>query len=214
MDAPLTRSRCFSRLFTLALLLGLVSAVHAQNFSFEYNTSVNSNLVPVVSGSTIAAAPTAVGASSTVTLLVINGTNANWTISNASATGAAFALAQNPVGTVDVSGAQVALSVTFAPATAGNLTGGLSLTLLNGSQSQVFNFFLAGVGQQPDFITSYILQPTGNQVAIATGGTLSFPSTMTSVPPPPPHLSFPIAGRGRASSIPSTSPAARSPSPA
>jgi Abnormal spindle-like microcephaly-assoc'd, ASPM-SPD-2-Hydin len=176
MDAPLTSSRCFTRLFTLALLLGLVSAVHAQNFSFFVNSTAN----PVAPNSDITASPTAIGASSKVTLLIVNGSNASWTISQANLTnltGTAFALTPNPVGTVDGAGATVLVPITFAPATAGSLNGTLTLTLASGSETQVFNFFLVGVGQQPSFITSYILQPTGNQVAIATGGTLSFPST-------------------------------------
>ncbi len=170
-------TRCFSRLFTLTLLLGLASAVQAQSFSFEYRTSVSSSLVPVLPSSDVTAPPTSVGASSTVTMLVINGTNFSWTVSQAAVTGAGFALAQNPVGTVDVSGGTILVPITFAPTTAGNLNGALSLSLTSGSQTQVFNFFLAGVGQQPTFLTSYILQPAGNQVAIATGGTLTFPST-------------------------------------
>ena len=175
MDAPL--NRWSSRLVPLALLLGLAGVAHAQNFSFEYRTSANSNVVPVLSGGDITAPATPISSSSTVTFLIISDNNANWTISQASVTGSSFALAQSPIGTVVTAGATVPVQITFAPTTAGVVSGALNITLASGTTSQVASFVLQGTGEQPNFLTSYILQPTGNQVAIANGGTLTFPST-------------------------------------
>src|SRR5262249_60482052 len=66
---------------------------------------------------------------------------------------------------------------TFAPASPGTLTGTLAFAATSGTQAQNYTFSLTGIGLQPNFITSYILQPAGNQVAVGNGGTLTFTPT-------------------------------------
>jgi Abnormal spindle-like microcephaly-assoc'd, ASPM-SPD-2-Hydin len=157
--------------------LGLAAMAQAQNFSYAYRTSASSTLQQVTPNSDITAPPTSVGLSSTVTLVITNGSASTWTLDQAMVTGSAFKLTLNPSNTPIPSNATTLLSFTFTPASPGNASGTLGLSFSSSGQSITQNFFLAGTGQQPNFITSYILQPTGNQVAIANGGTLAFPGT-------------------------------------
>lgn len=157
--------------------LGLAAVGHAQTFTYSYRTSVNSTLQQVTPNSDITAAPTNVGQSSTVSLIITNGGTSTWTLNQAALTGSAFKLTLDPSNTPIPPNATTLLSFTFAPTAAGNASGTLSLSFSSGTQAISQVFFLSGTGQQPNFITSYILQPTGNQVAIANGATLAFPGT-------------------------------------
>jgi hypothetical protein len=158
--------------------LGLAAVGQAQNFTYSYRTSVNSTLQQVAPNGDIVAPPTGIGLSSTVTLIVTNNSTNTWTLNQAIVSGsAAFKLTLDPSGTPIPPNATTLLSFSFTPTTAGNLGGTLNLSFGSGTQTLPQSFFLSGVGQQPNFITSYIMQPTGNQVAIANGATLAFPGT-------------------------------------
>ncbi len=169
-----------NRAAVLAAILGVAAAAQAQNFTYQYRTSVSSALVTVSPNSDITAAPTGLGLSSTVTLVITNAGTSSWTLSQDTITGAAYKITQDPGGTVLPPNSTALLSFIFTPATAGANTGTLSLLLTSSGQSAPQTFFLTGTGQLPNFITSYILQPAGNQVAISNGGTLAFPATNTS----------------------------------
>jgi hypothetical protein len=89
-----------------------------------------------------------------------------------SVAGQGFSLqSQNPVAITG--GATVAISVIFSPTVVGNASA--TLTLSGGSQNFSFNLSGAGiVPQTPQFTTSYIAGPNGNEVAVGNGGTLNF----------------------------------------
>ena len=157
--------------------LGLAAVGQAQNFTYAYRTSVNSALQQVTPNSDITAAPTNVGQSSTVSLIITNASTATWTLNQTALTGSGFKLSVDPSNTQIPPNASTVLTFTFAPTSAGNASGTLTLSYSSGTQALSQVFFLSGTGQQPNFITSYILQPTGNQVAISNGTTLSFPGT-------------------------------------
>jgi hypothetical protein len=164
----------------LLAALGLAAVGQAQNFTYSYRTSVNSTLQQVTPNSDITAPPTGIGLSSTVTLIITNGSAATWTLNQATLAGSpAFKLTLDPSNppTAIPPNATALLSFSFTPTAAGTLSGTLNLSFSNGGQTLPQSFFVTGVGQQPNFITSYILQPTGNQVAIANGATLAFPGT-------------------------------------
>lgn len=173
MEAPVKRRV----LVLLVACIGLAATANAQNFSYAYRTSVSSTLVPVSPNNDITAAPTGVGQTTTVTLVITNGSTGTWTLNQATITGAAFKLTTDPTGASIPSNATTSLQFTFSPTAAGPASGTLSLQFSSGAQTLPQNFFLSGTGQQPNLITSYILQPSGNQVAIANGGTLTFPGT-------------------------------------
>jgi hypothetical protein len=158
-------------------VLGLAAAAHAQNFAYAYRTSVNASLQQVYPNTDIVAPPTTVGQSSTVTLVISNAAPETWNLNQVALSGAGFSLIGNPSSTPIAPNANALVSFTFAPTTVGAAAGTLTLTFGNGPTTLTQNFFLAGTGQQPNFNTSYILQPTGNQVAIANGATLTFPGT-------------------------------------
>lgn len=161
----------------LLAAVGLAATAHAQNFTYAYRTSVNSTLQQVTPSSDITAPPTGVGLTSTVTLVITNASTSGWMLSQATVTGSAFKLTVDPSGTPIPPNASALLSFTFTPASAGNASGSLTLNFTNGAQTLGQNFFLVGTGQQPTFLTSYILQPSGNQVAISNGTPLTFPGT-------------------------------------
>jgi hypothetical protein len=157
--------------------LGLAAVGQAQNFTYAYRTSANAVLQQVAPNSDIIAPPTSVGQTSTVSLIITNGSGTAWTLNQATVTGSSFKMTVDPSNTTIAPNATALLSFTFTPPAPGNASGSLGLNFSSGTQSLSQIFFLSGVGQQPNFITSYILQPTGNQVAIANGATLAFPST-------------------------------------
>ena len=162
-----------------AVLFGVAAAAQAQNFTYQYRTSANSTLTTVTSGSDITAPPTGLGLTSTVTLVITNSGTGTWTLTQDTISGAAYKITQDPAGTAIPPGSATTLTFSFTPATTGANSGALSFVLTANGQSVPQNFLLTGTGQQPNFITSYILQPNGNQVAISSGGTITFPATNT-----------------------------------
>jgi hypothetical protein len=159
------------------LALGLAASLHAQtNFSFTYRGSASSGLVAVDPNGQIQAAGTAVGSTTTITLIIGNNTNNSWNLGNVAVTGSAFKVASG--GNTQIgSGLTTQITITFSPTTAGTATGTLNFPLTSGTQVQSFTFSLTGAALQSSFITSYIVQPAGNQVAVGNGGTLTFPGT-------------------------------------
>src|SRR4051794_17851474 len=77
----------------LVVALGMTANVHAQaNFSFTYRSAPTSGLVAINPNGQIEAAATAVGSTSTVTLIVANNTNSTWNLGDVTVTGSGFKL--------------------------------------------------------------------------------------------------------------------------
>jgi hypothetical protein len=160
-----------------AAVAGLATSVYAQaNFSFTYRASATSGLTGVNPNGQIEAAATAVGASTTVTLLIANNTNTSGSIGDVTVNGGAYKLVSGNNSQIG-GGATAQIVVTFAPTSAGPAAGTLIFPLISGQQVQIFSFSLTGNALQPNLITSYIVQPAGNQVAVGNGGTLTFTPT-------------------------------------
>jgi hypothetical protein len=106
----------------------------------------------VASGSTLAANPGSVnfgnvgdGTDSSLTTSLTNNGNSNITISGVAVTGAGFSASSVPNGTVLTPGQSVTLTVTFAPTTAGAVSGA-SVTITSNATNSPTTISLSGTG--------------------------------------------------------------------
>jgi hypothetical protein len=159
----------------LLVILGYAVTAAAQQFSFGYRTSANANPVGIQANGELDAAPTNVGQSSSLTLIIINNTTATWSVTNATTNGPVFKVSGGAAPIAP--GASGLIPVTFSPTTGNTVTDDLNVQLANGSQNVTYDFVLKGTGLKPNFIPSYILNPNGNQIALSPGASISFPNT-------------------------------------
>jgi len=125
----------------------------------------DSTTLVVQPGQSISFPDTNVGSTANLTLLIANNGNGPGTITAISVAGSGFQIANTPFlpATLAV-GAQTQLTLTFAPTTPGNATGGLKIG------DDTFN--LAGVGIGPLLTYAYTIGSTNSPVS--TGGTILF----------------------------------------
>ncbi|HLG98166.1 MAG TPA: choice-of-anchor D domain-containing protein [Bryobacteraceae bacterium] len=145
----------------------------AANLSFQYQGPNDPAPITVGPGGTIPFAQTSLGAKTSNSLLVTNKGVQNVIVSNASTNSPSFSVIPSNIN-VPGSGGLAAFTVSFSPLANGPLTAILTLTLSTG---ETVTFQLTGTGVAPNFITSYIINPDGNQTPVSSGGTISFPNT-------------------------------------
>lgn len=139
------------------------------NLRFSYKGAGDPAPVAVGAGGTIPFAATLAGASAQIQLFVINDGTSMVSFTGTSSTNNQFTVAQT---TMNVSGGQTGqFTLTFAPRSTGAFT---SVLTLNTTSGVAFLFTLVGSGIGPDFITSYLINPNGNQTPVSDGGTLLF----------------------------------------
>ncbi len=158
----------------------LYAQTTAPNLTFAYQT-LNPSTTPVTiaAGGQITFPSTSVGASSTANLIITNAGTTAVTISGVTVTGSAFSTLSSGSVVVQANSA-AAVSVQFTPLASGAASG--ILTLQTASSTTSYMFVLAGTGVAPQFVTSYQLQTNGqngNQIAIASGGTIPFAAINT-----------------------------------
>ncbi len=160
------------RLVVLAAALG--AGLRAQ-MTFSYRTSANPAPTSVPNNGSILFAPSAVGGSSTVTLIGTNTGGEPVTLTRATVSGTPF---QVNAPTAELApGQAVTLTLTFTPVDRSQATGSLELQFARRTGAFAYNFFLTGNGQAPELLAAYVLAPDGNQVPIGEGGTIPFPQT-------------------------------------
>ena len=184
--------------FMKAAVLALLAAAGVQaqpvELSFSYRTSASPAVIDVAANGQITLPTVTVGSTSSATLVITNKGTTTYTLTTSSTNNSAFKASS--IGTIAMPpGGSGALSVTFAPPVRGTFSDTLSLVFnTSGGQTVVFTFFLTGTGQSADLLTSYLL-PSGNQTAVASGGSILFPGTVvqqTTV------ATFIVANRGNA----------------
>lgn len=164
-----------ARALRLTLLAGIAVGLPAQ-VAFTYRTSAGPATSTVSNNGSIVFAPTPVGSSSTVTLIVTNGFTDPITLADASITGGGpFRVTFSPV---QLAGSgSTSLVLTFTPPERATASGGLELQFTRAAGAVRYSFFLSGAGQAADLVASYLLLPDGNQIPVANGGTIAFPQT-------------------------------------
>ena len=163
-----------TRLLLLSFLTVPALAQQAANLTFAYQGQNDPAPITIGAGGSVPFPATNVKANSAASLFVTNHGIQPVTISTLTISGnPSFSINSSSV-TVPGSGAMTALSITFAPTANGPVTASLILLLSDG---ETVTFQLTGTGVAPNFITSYIINPDGNQTAIANGGTLAYPNT-------------------------------------
>ncbi len=163
-------------LFVLTAVSAL-TPVAAQNpqMQFFYRTPASQFPAEVSANATLTAPTTPVNQKTTSTLLIRNRSAAPLTLRSATASGPFTA--QLTSTTIDPE-QQVSVNVEFAPRQADVLTGTLTLVIApDATRTISYQFFLSGQGSAPNFIVSYVLNPGGNQTAVANGGVIPFDRT-------------------------------------
>ena len=163
--------------FLPVLLLAAAPLCHADLAGLFSYVSPDSTPVTVVPNGTIGFASVQVNQASSVTLVATNSGSSAWQIGSAVVSGPPFTASQ-AIGQV-APGASVAIVLSFSPTTGGTASGTFTLTVsaAGTSASASFVFVLKATGLAPSFITSYFLNPAGNQVPLANQGTISFNPT-------------------------------------
>ena len=164
----------FCVLLALSGVLPLAAQTPALDFSYRSGNDLNpSNVVP---NGSIPVPAVLVGDKSSSTLIIRNrGTN-SLTMTSARATGAGFS-ATPDTATADPDSATL-VTINFSPATAGAASGVLALTFAaDASHTYSYVFFLSSRGLAPEYVVSYILNPSGNQTALSNNGLIAFGAT-------------------------------------
>ena len=168
------RTAC-RNLLRLVLFTGLAASLHAQ-LGFNYRTSANPALVAVGNNGSILFAPTLVGSSSTVTVIVTNTTvTETLSLTRATVSGGPVKIAFSPGDLAP--GASTSVTLTFTPTTRDPVSASLQMDFTRGLGTASYNFFLTGTGLAPNLVASYVLAPDGNQVPVSDGGIVTFPQT-------------------------------------
>lgn len=161
-------------LLRLALFAGAAGCLHAQ-FGFSYRSLANPTPAGVDNNGSITFPPALVGTSSDVTLIGRNNTQDTWTIGSITSSSPLFKVSG---GTPTVAPQTSFLAtITFTPATPTQATSTLTIQAGSGANAATYTFFLFANGQAPQLVSSYVLNPDGNQVAIGDTGTITFPPT-------------------------------------
>jgi hypothetical protein len=164
-----------------AILLGTILSSLGQaqaqtpQIGFFFRTATSQTAPEVFPNGTLAFENTLINGRSTATVIIRNRGTATINLRSATATGPFGA---NLTSTTIDPGEQVNVNLEFTPRQVDVLTGQLTLAIaVDPSRTISYVFFLSGRGIAPDFVVSYILNPGGNQVAVADGGIIQFNRT-------------------------------------
>ncbi|MCU1257639.1 MAG: choice-of-anchor domain [Bryobacterales bacterium] len=162
----------FFRYLTGAVLFAIAAAQapgQTPQLAFAYKGPADVTAADVGVGGTITVPTTAVKSTTTVLLLVTNKGGGLVNLNQIAVTGPGFAVTPAQISVQpNTTGL---LTVTFSPATAGIFSGSLAMTV---EQGQPISFKLAATAVGPNLITSYFLNPDGNQTPVADGGSIAF----------------------------------------
>jgi hypothetical protein len=169
----------FRHSMTAVLLAATALPALAQGpqFTWRYRTTDNPALVTVPANGTLNFGNVALTETTDLTLIAENNGPTPWTISELATTRAEFKLEAARDQLVNPN-SSVPITIKFVPNTIGRVNGRLSFKLTAQQATIQMNFFLDGNGVAPLFRTSYIVQPTGNQTLVESGGTVSIPGTV------------------------------------
>jgi hypothetical protein len=172
------------RLFLGAVLIAAsTGSIFANDTSASFSFSAGAVGEPLstvsADGSGILRFPqTAIGATSTVNLLVRSSAGAEYRLTSTAISDPAFRLVQ-PDASIPPGGFAI-IPVTFTPSRRGLNGAFLGFSLVNGSGSRFSFFFsLSGNAVAADTILSFIAPPELNQIAVADGGEAVMPPAVT-----------------------------------
>ena len=167
----------------LWISVALTARAQAQDFAFTYKASGSATPVAVVNNGQIQFASTVIGTTTTVTLVAQNTSQSVYGLASATTNNPAFTVSPSAPGAqVAPSGdtaspSAIAFTLTFKPAVAGSVSGVLTITFTSGFRNATFAFFLDALATAPNLIFSYVQNPSGNQVPVRDGDTVSYPQT-------------------------------------
>jgi hypothetical protein len=171
------RPQSFLLFMAAALAAAPLNLFGQVNLAYSFRIPGATTGTGVSPAGTVAFPTTDLGTTSALQFSIENRGTAPVTIDRVTVTGAAFSLVSS-VQTILSPAGIVNAALNFTPTAAQPFAG--SLEVAGSVNGQPFNasFFLSGAGVAPDFVTSFILNPDGNQTAIADGGTITFPNTI------------------------------------
>lgn len=156
----------------LAAAIAAGQTVPPFNLAFSYKGPTDAAPVVTGAGGTVLLPPTLTGTGVTVQFLVSNKGDSAVSISQAAVSGSGFSLSPAALE-VPPNGTGI-LNIGFSPSAAGPVLGSLSIRV---GQTQTMSFVLSGNATAPNLITSYVVNPEGNQTPVADGGLIGFTST-------------------------------------
>ncbi len=162
------------RLIVLAAALAVAGSAQTIDVQWGYRTSASASPTFINPNANIPFPNVQLGASGTLTFIINNRGTTPLTITRAAVTGEGFTGGTTASTTVGASSTAL-IDLTFRPTKPGSASGTLNVSVAAvGGQTVNASFFLTGSALAPDIITSYILNPSGNQTAIGNGDTLRF----------------------------------------
>jgi hypothetical protein len=163
-------TRC--KLSLAFFLFGVMGVAQTQDLGFSYRQP-GAAATTLTSGAVIQFPAVAVGSTAQVILLIENRGNAAYSVTEVTPTGQGFSGdIRVPLTVRPGELAQVALS--FTPQARNQSDGTLTVRSAAGTTTSTFVFFLRGTGLDSQFAASYIVNPNGNQLALADGATITF----------------------------------------
>ncbi len=159
--------------FLLAIFAG--SAVRAQ--SLEVKVQINSTLVTVSSGGTVAFEAEALNRERTGTVTLKNTGSLNISVTAITLTGAsAFTLQNLPALPAALApNATATFNIRYLPTSANPVTAQVKIDYTENSTARLFQFSVSGTA--PDVALSYFLEPDGASTPVTPGGRIGFPDT-------------------------------------
>jgi hypothetical protein len=174
-----------SRRILLALSLPLCFAgVARAQAPFEIVVQSGTNTVPVSNGSTLTLAASAVGQSTSITIIltyegVTSAVVSQPTLSSTNG----FTLGNSITSTPITPGQAVSFTVTYTPATAAQATTQLSVPFTeagatSNSAGTAGSLIFVLSGTAPNMVVTYALSTNGNVTQVGNGSTIRFPATV------------------------------------
>ena len=159
--------------FILALLPLSLCYGQVGSLGFSYRGATDPAPIVVGATGTIAFPATQAGSTANIQFFIANQATATIQITSIVSGSSLFTVTP---GSATLDGGKTgAFTLAFLPKTTGVATTALTVTTADGSKI-LFN--LRGSGVAPQFVTSFILNPDGNQTGISDGGTILFPTTL------------------------------------
>jgi len=144
---------------------------------FRYVTAESSTPVAVNNFGAIPFPAIAPGSSTVATLLAENTGTIPWTINNVNLQARQFAVV--PPSTTPVApGGVTVFTIRFQPTAVGAVTSSLSFEVVGEGLRVSCAFELRATAQAPDFVISYLANPTGNQVLAQDGQQIEYQPTL------------------------------------
>src|SRR5437879_1694446 len=163
-----------SRWIRLALILGLAGAASLVGCASGASPQVQ-QMQLVVSPSALSFGNISLGSSSTQTVTLTNSGTANVTISQATPSGNGFSITGLTIPLTLSAGQRTSFNVAFAPASAGSITG--SLSLVSDASNSHSTIALSGNGVTSTFLLT--ASPSSLSFGNVTVGSNSTPQTVT-----------------------------------